>query len=135
MIVSKSLTTGELMSLLAYCMNILMNLMMISMIFVMVSMSTASVRRIGEILSEESDLSNPENPIYEVNDGRIVFKNVDFAYKKGAEHRVLKEINLEGLISFVHIVPFPWREEECAADVRRMFWKRSAVWLLQDIKK
>jgi ATP-binding cassette subfamily B protein len=69
--------------------------MMVSMIFVMVSMSTASIKRIYEILSEKSDLSNPENPVYTVNDGSIEFKNVDFAYKKGAEHRVLKQINLE----------------------------------------
>ena len=94
MIVAGNLTTGEMMSLLTYCMNILMNLMMVSMIFVMVSMSTASIRRISEILNEKSDLTNPENPVYEVPDGSIEFRNVDFAYKKGAEHRVLKEINL-----------------------------------------
>ena len=94
MIVAGNLTTGEMMSLLTYCMNILMNLMMVSMIFVMVSMSTASIRRISEILTEKTDITNPENPVYEVVDGSIEFKNVDFAYKKGAEHRVLKEINL-----------------------------------------
>ena len=94
MIVAGNLTTGEMMSLLTYCMNILMNLMMVSMIFVMVSMSTASIRRISEILTEKTDITNPENPVYEVADGSIEFKNVDFAYKKGAEHRVLKEINL-----------------------------------------
>ena len=87
MIVVDSLTTGELMSLLTYCMNILMNLMMLSMIFVMLSMSMASIRRISEVLEEESDLHNPENPVYEVADGSIIFKNVEFAYKQGQRNR------------------------------------------------
>ncbi len=95
MIVADSLTTGEMMSLLTYCMNILMNLMMVSMVFVMVSMSTAGAKRIAEILNETSDLSNPENPVYEVEDGSIAFKNVDFAYKKDSQEPVLKDINLE----------------------------------------
>ena len=95
MIVADSLTTGEMMSLLTYCMNILMNLMMVSMVFVMVSMSTAGAQRIAEILNETSDLSNPENPVYEVEDGSIAFKNVDFAYKKDSQEPVLKDINLE----------------------------------------
>ena len=94
MIVSDSLSTGELMSLLTYCMNILMNLMMVSMIFVMVSMSTASIKRISEVLEEESDLHNPEEPVYEVENGSIEFKNVTFAYKDGAEEPILKDINL-----------------------------------------
>ena len=68
MIVVKSLTTGELMSLLAYCMNILMSLMMLSMVFVMISMSMASMRRIAEVLDETSDIHNPEHPLYNVND-------------------------------------------------------------------
>ena len=95
MIVGGELSTGELMSLLAYCMNILMNLMMLSMIFVMLSMSTASVGRIYEVLTEESDLTNPENPVMEVADGSIVFKDVEFAYKQGAEEPILKDIDLE----------------------------------------
>lgn len=95
MIVADSLTTGEMMSLLTYCMNILMNLMMVSMVFVMVSMSTAGAQRIAEILNETSDLTNPENPVYEVEDGSITFKNVDFAYKKDSQEPVLKDINLE----------------------------------------
>ena len=94
MIVSDSLSTGELMSLLTYCMNILMNLMIVSMIFVMVSMSTASIKRISEVLEEESDLHNPEEPVYEVENGSIEFKNVTFAYKDGAEEPILKDINL-----------------------------------------
>jgi ATP-binding cassette subfamily B protein len=60
----------------------------------MMTMSSASIRRISEILDEKSDLTNPENPVYEVKDGSIEFKNVDFYYQKDAEHRVLKEVNL-----------------------------------------
>lgn len=95
MIVAGSLTTGELMSLLTYCMNILMNLMMLSMVFVMITMSMASMRRISEVLNEESDINNPENPIYEVPDGSVEFKNVNFAYKKDSKEFVLKDIDLK----------------------------------------
>ncbi len=94
MIVGTTLTTGQLMSLLAYCMNILMSLMMLSMVFVMISMSLASARRIAEVLNEKSNLVNPENPDYEVTNGSIEFKNVDFAYREGSEEAVLKNINL-----------------------------------------
>ncbi len=94
MIVGTSMTTGELMSLLAYCMNILMSLMMLSMVFVMVTMSVASAKRITEVLNEKSDLSNPEHPIMEVPDGSIVFDHVSFAYKKEGQEPVLKDINL-----------------------------------------
>ena len=94
MIVAGGLTTGEMMSLLTYCMNILMSLMMVSMIFVMLTMSYASAKRIAEVLQEKTDLTNPENPVEEVADGSIVFKNVDFAYKKGS-NPVLKNINLD----------------------------------------
>ncbi len=94
MIVTDVLTTGQLMSLLAYCMNILMSLMMLSMIFVMVTMSMASAERIAEVLGEESSLANPENPVMEVPDGEIVFEHVDFAYAKASEEPVLKDINL-----------------------------------------
>ena len=95
MIVSSTLTTGELMSLLAYCTNILMSLMMLSMVFVMISMSTASMQRISEVLNEESDLHNPADPVFEVKDGRIEFKNVEFAYKKDSKEPVLTDINLK----------------------------------------
>ncbi len=95
MIVSSELTTGEMMSLLAYCMNILMSLMMLSMVFVMISMSTASVRRIGEVLCEESTIQNPEHPVTEVKDGNVEFRNVSFSYKKDSDEPVLKEINLK----------------------------------------
>lgn len=95
MVVQDQLTTGKLMSLLTYCMTILMNLMMLSMIFVMVTMSVASARRICEVLTETPDLTNPENPIYQVADGSILFDNVSFSYRKDAETPVLKNIQLD----------------------------------------
>lgn len=94
MIVGSALTTGELMSLLAYCMNILSSLMMLSMVFVMITMSMAGVKRIAEVLRETSDITNPEAPLYEVADGSVEFKHVNFAYKKDSEEPVLKDINL-----------------------------------------
>ena len=94
MIVAGGLTTGEMMSLLTYCMNILMSLMIVSMIFVMLTMSYASAKRIAEVLQEKTDLTNPEKPVEEVSNGSIVFKNVDFAYKNGSKP-VLKNINLD----------------------------------------
>lgn len=95
MIVGDSLSTGSLMALLTYCMNILMNLMMLSMIFVMVSMSSASAKRIAEVLDEESTLKNPENPIYNVENGAITFDNVSFRYNEHSEAPILDQINLE----------------------------------------
>jgi ABC transporter, permease/ATP-binding protein len=89
------LTRGDLTSLMAYCMNILMNLMMLSMVFVMVSMSSASAGRIAEVLNEKADIVNPEKPVYEVSDGSIVFDNVDFSYKKTGGEYVLSDINLD----------------------------------------
>ncbi len=94
MIVGGNLTTGELMSLLTYCMNILMSLMMLSMVFVMVTMSIASARRVAEVINEKPDLADPENPVTEVPDGSIVFDHVDFSYKKDSAEPVLKDINL-----------------------------------------
>ncbi|MDE5590158.1 MAG: ABC transporter ATP-binding protein/permease [Acetatifactor sp.] len=95
MVVQDQLTTGHLMSLLTYCMTILMNLMMLSMIFVMITMSVASAKRICEVLTEVPDLANPEEPVYEVADGSIRFENVSFSYSKDAETPVLKNINLD----------------------------------------
>ena len=94
MIVADSLTTGQMMSLLTYCMNILMSLMMLSMIFVMMTMSAASGERVAEVLNEKSSLVNPENPDYEVPDGSIEFKDVEFSYNTTAEKPVLEHINL-----------------------------------------
>ena len=95
MIIGNQLTTGELMSLLTYCMNILMSLMMLSMIFVMVTMSAASARRIGEVLNEKADLTNPENPDFTVPDGSIRFENVTFRYNKNSEKPILDHINFD----------------------------------------
>ena len=95
MIVSDALTTGELMSLLTYCMNILMSLMMLSMVFVMLTMSVASARRIVEVLEEKSDLAEPEDPIFTVEDGSIRLEGVDFAYHKESEEPVLHQIDLK----------------------------------------
>uniref|UniRef100_UPI00189B1DCF ABC transporter ATP-binding protein n=2 Tax=Lachnospiraceae TaxID=186803 RepID=UPI00189B1DCF len=95
MIASNSLTTGELMSLLTYCMNILMSLMMLSMVFIMITMSMASAKRISEVLNETSDLKNPEHPFMKVEDGSIEFRHVDFAYKKDSDEPVLEDIDLK----------------------------------------
>lgn len=95
MVVSSTLTTGDLMALLTYCMNILMNLMMLSMVFVMISLSLASARRISEVLNEQSTLHNPKEPLYDVPDGSISFKHVTFRYSYTAETPVLSDINLD----------------------------------------
>ena len=95
MIVQNTLTTGELMSLLAYCMNILMSLMMMSMAFVMVTMSGASAKRVAEVISDKADLVNPEHPDYEIPDGSIRFDHVNFTYHKGSDKYVLQDINLD----------------------------------------
>ena len=83
------------MALLTYCMNILMSLMMLSMVFVMVSMSVASAERICEVINEESTLTNPKNPIYSVEDGSIRFDNVTFRYSSTSETPVLDHISLD----------------------------------------
>ena len=94
MIVSSTLTTGELMSLLTYCMNIMMSLMMLSMVFVMITMSVASAERICEVLNEKSTITNPENPDYQVTDGSIRFNHVTFRYNETSDKPVLDDINL-----------------------------------------
>lgn len=94
MIVQDTLTTGELMSLLTYCMNILMSLMMLSMIFVMITMSMASAERITEVLNEKTDLVNPEEPVYQVENGEICLSHVSFSYKQEKGEPVLRDINL-----------------------------------------
>ena len=95
MIVASQLTTGELMSLLTYCMSILMNLMMLAMIFVMMTMSAASGKRIAEVLNEKADITNPEQPDYDVTDGSIRFDHVTFRYNKQSEKPVLDDLNFE----------------------------------------
>jgi ATP-binding cassette subfamily B protein len=88
------MTTGELMSLFTYTTNILMSLMIISMVFVMVIMSKSSAERILEVLEEKSDLTNCANPIKQVKDGSIEFKNVSFSYNSDTNNLVLENINL-----------------------------------------
>jgi len=95
MIVSNTMSTGELMSLFTYTLNILMSLMFLSMVFVMVIMSKSSAERITEVLNEKSDLANDENPVYEVKDGSITFNNVGFSYNKNKDNLVLENINLK----------------------------------------
>ncbi len=95
LILKGRMATGELMSLFTYTGNILISLMILSMVFVMVVMSRASMERIYEVLNEESNLSNGPNPIYEVPDGSIEFKNVDFSYSNDENKLVLENINLK----------------------------------------
>ncbi len=94
LIVGSSLTTGELMSLITYAMQVLSSLMMISVVFVMLTISAASAERITEILQEKPALSNKENPIYNVKDGSITFENVNFSYVGDKNKICLKDINL-----------------------------------------
>lgn len=94
MIVGSTLTTGQLMSLLTYAQQVLMSLMMLSMVFVMVSISRASAERIVEVLNEQTDIQSGDNPIAQVRDGSLEFRNVGFSYSKDAQHLCLKDINL-----------------------------------------
>ena len=89
------LSTGELMSLIAYAMQILMSFMMLAMMFVMLVMSRASVERIVEILNEESDMADPADPVTEVADGSVRFENVSFSYTGDNERLCLRDINIE----------------------------------------
>ena len=90
-----SMTTGQLMSMVQYTMQILSSLMMLSMIFVMITMSQASAKRIVEILDEKSDITDNDDPVFEVKDGSVEFDNVNFSYKKGSDKYSLKNVNLK----------------------------------------
>jgi ATP-binding cassette, subfamily B, multidrug efflux pump len=100
-VVNGTMTTGELMSLFTYTMQILMSLMMMSMVFVMVTMASSSAKRIAKVLDEKSTLHNPENPVYQVEDGSIEFDHVNFAYSENEtkeereEKCVLADINFQ----------------------------------------
>ena len=93
-IVGGTLTTGELTSLFSYVMNIMMSLMMLSMVFVMITISLASGRRISEVINEKSDLVSPDQALTQVENGQIDFNHVSFSYKHGSGEPVLKDINL-----------------------------------------
>lgn len=93
-IVAGSMSTGDITSLFSYVMSVMMSLMMLSMIFVMVTMSSASVRRISEVLKEQPELHNPVEPVMEVADGSIDFDHVSFAYKHGTGEDTLEDIDL-----------------------------------------
>lgn len=95
MIVSNTMTTGQLMSFFTYSTQILMSLMMLSMVFVMITMAKSSAERILEVLDEESTIKNPKNPIKEVKDGSISFENVDFSYANDKDKLNLENVNLE----------------------------------------
>ena len=88
------LTTGQLMSLITYTMQILMSLMMLSMIVVMITIAKSSAERIAELLDEKSDITDNDHPIFDIPDGSVEFKNVDFSYSKNADKNVLSNINL-----------------------------------------
>ena len=93
-VVAGSMTTGNITSLFSYIMSVMMSLMMLSMIFVMVSMSSASIRRISEVLAEQPELHNPETPVLEVKDGSIDFDHVNFSYRRGSGKSALADIDL-----------------------------------------
>lgn len=97
-IVIGNMSTGNLMSFFTYIMQILSSLMMLSMVFVMITMSRASAERIVEVLDEESDITNCDNPVYEVKDGSVEFTDVSFSYAKRPDKTVLDDIDL--------IIPF-----------------------------
>lgn len=94
-VVDGVMSTGQLMSLFTYTTQILMSLMMISMVFVMVTMARSSAERIVEVLSEESSLANPECPVYEVKDGSIQFEHVNFSYSGDSDKCVLQDVCLD----------------------------------------
>lgn len=93
-IVIGNMSTGNLMSFFTYIMQILSSLMMLSMVFVMITMSRASAERIVEVLDEESDITNCDNPVYEVKDGSVEFTDVSFSYAKRPDKTVLDDIDL-----------------------------------------
>lgn len=95
LIIVNSMTTGELMSLFNYAMQILMSLMMVSMVFVMITMAKSSAERIIEVIEEKSSLTNPEQPKTEVTDGSILFEHVYFSYSETQAEPNLTDINLK----------------------------------------
>ena len=90
-----TMTTGLLTSFISYSMQILMSLMMFSMVFVMIIIARSSAERITEVLSENSDLTNPENPVFEVADGSVKFEDVNFSYSKKKKKPAISDVNLD----------------------------------------
>lgn len=88
------LTTGSLTALFTYAMQILMSLMMLSMVFAMITIANSSAQRIAELLEEKTDIQNPEHPVYDVQNGEIIFDHVDFVYASKADKKVLDDISL-----------------------------------------
>ncbi len=95
LVVGDAIKSSNLMSMFTYVTQILMSLMMISMILVNIVLSRASARRIIEVLTEESDIHNPEEPVYEVKDGSVAFENVNFSYAKDMDKLCLKNVNID----------------------------------------
>ena len=93
-IVAGDLTTGQLTSLFSYVLSVLMSLMMLSMVFVMLTMSLASARRIAQVLHEQPDLADPQRPVTQVENGSIDFDHVSFSYKHGTGDQVLQDVDL-----------------------------------------
>ena len=93
-IVAGDLTTGQLTSLFSYVLSVLMSLMMLSMVFVMLTMSLASARRIAQVLNEQPDLADPQRPVTQVENGSIDFDHVSFSYKHGTGDQVLQDVDL-----------------------------------------
>lgn len=93
-ITAGSMSTGELTSLFSYIMSIMMSLMMLSMVFVMITMSSASIKRIEEVMKEEPSIRNPQHPVMEVEEGSIDFNNVSFSYRKGSGKQALSDIDM-----------------------------------------
>ena len=94
-VVAGNISTGDLTALFSYVMGILMSLMLLSMIFVMLTMSSASAKRICEVINEEATIRNPENAVMEVKDGSVEFEHVEFAYRSGTGKNVLRDINFK----------------------------------------
>ena len=94
MIVGGTMSTGSLVTMFTYNTQMLMNLMMLSQVFALMTVSAAPVQRVIEILNEKSDLANPENPVYSLEDGSVIFKDVDFSYVGNDRKRVIKAANL-----------------------------------------
>ena len=126
MVVATTMTTGQLVSLFSYSLQILMSLMMLSMVFVMLSISRASAERIVEVMNEKPDLHNPVAPVREVKNGEIRFEQVSFSYSNDPDHLCLVDINLQieagqtvGIIGAPGAEKPPWLTDSRLYDVTK----------------